>query len=234
MILQQMLLRYVATVAAGPEWTSLGKLAQGNSGTDGSGTGSVSVTANQALAAGKVVIMTAAMSPSASALYGNCTDSAGNTWTLVTKSQGYAFYYSKLTNAMTTSSTITISVTGQNGSFGVISGLAWAFSIPAGKTVNLAASPIISSSGTATDSLTLSGLTSREYLFFRYELVNIASAPFTITPTTGYAVDSYTKQNQEGVYGEYTIATGTGSTSNPSGATNASTVRYIFAAFYLT
>jgi hypothetical protein len=232
MIISQLFLKAQAQAAA-LAWTALGTVGNATSSTGGAGTATISVTVSTAIPAGSVVFASAAMQSSASAQFGTCTDSAGNTWTLVDKSQGIALYYSKLTNALNSGS-INIPITSSSGSFSPIHASAWKFSVPAGATVNKS-TPVLTATPNFTDTATLSGLTSREYLFFRVESGNGVQSGFPITATSGFTLHKYTQTGALGLYSEYVVETGTGKTSNPTGTDGVATNgRSIFTAFWLT
>lgn len=233
MILTQLLMRPTIVAASGG-WTALGMIGSGFQTTDGAGVGIARITSTQVVPAGSVVIMTGGSASIVGANFGTCTDSAGNTYTLIGKQNSVAVYYSKITNPLAIGSTVTATVTSSGGSFSNINGVAWAFGIPAGKTVNFT-TPQVSSNSTFTDSLTLSGLPSREYLFFRTEVGNNVQSAFPITATPGFTLNKYTRNGGEGLYGEYIIEVGTGKTSNPSGQDgSAVNGRWVYTGLYLT
>ncbi len=157
------------------------------------------------------------------------SDSKGNTWNKLgeyTNTVGgaaadgatIAVWYSVFSSALTTSDTVTA-----NYSSSVVAkaAMAWSYTKGASTTVALAGSlQVLGNDNSDAGSMTVSGLTNGEYLFFRA----IASETNTVgsTPTSSYTsfnVESGNGGSEKGHVNlniEFIILTGTSSTSDPT------------------
>ncbi|MBI4085513.1 MAG: hypothetical protein HY432_03360, partial [Candidatus Liptonbacteria bacterium] len=156
-------------------------------------------------------------------------DSAGgNTWTKggeYTNGQGGAaagatvsVWYSVITNTIPSGGTITATL----GSAVVAKAMtAWEFDIDAGNTISVVAGTLqtLAVDGTQPGSMTISGLTSGEYLFVR-GIGRESGGSSAFTPTASYTALTQAESATNGIGGiraggEFRIVTATGETSNP-------------------
>jgi len=156
------------------------------------------------------------------------TDALGNTWEKIDEfcnGQGAAnagatcaIFICNVTNAIAATDSITVNLSSSTTAKAV-----------SGQVFNLAANNKLRSVGTpqveARDAahpgpLTFSGLTSKEYLFFRGGAMEVTDSPYT--PTTNFtaldhiATSGGNSVSNMGAGGEFRILTGTGTTSDPS------------------
>lgn len=142
---------------------------------------------------------------------GIVTDTSGHTWTNTAANGSNRISYIKVTNPLTTASTITFNNNTSNHHNVII----WQFSITSGMNVYKQASASDLASGSP--SLTLTSLPSREYLFIRSDSIAASSAT-TQTPDAGFTPMPVQQYNPSYgcVVGEFKVATATGVISNPS------------------
>jgi len=161
----------------------------------------------------------------------NVTDTKGNTWTKAgeyTNTVGgaaadgatVAVWYSVITTQLTTSDTITTTYSGAVVAKGA---LCEVFSMGAVSTVSIAGTvQVLANDNADAGSMTISGLSSAEYLFFRAiasetDTRTMSATTASYTTTTG--VLSGTGGSEKGHMAgtiEYRILTGTSSTSDPT------------------
>lgn len=127
-------------------------------------------------------------------------------------------WYSKLTDALANGATFTANFSDTRTASAIS---AYGFSIGVGSVVSIAANATDSAvTNGEIASMAISGLTSQEYLFVRASAVE--QDTFFATTTGGYINFLGTNTTGGGaasnmaIYGEWDIATGTGSTSNPA------------------
>jgi len=233
---------------ANAAWASLGTLGSIQSKT--ANQSSLVLTTSAAAEAGNIVVACVATdnfgtTDSDDGAVSSFTDSAGgNTWTKArewTNGQGTAqtgatgsLWYSKLTNQINSGGTITANFT-NNTSRDATTMSAWELSIGAGNVVTVEGGTDNSTDGASYQSMSLSGLTSQEYLFLRCIATENAGGD-TFTPTTSYS--TFTQANTTGgagdsnmtVRAEFRILTATGDTSScsSSGAPDSASVYVAF------
>lgn len=195
---------------------------------------STSLTTSASASAGDLVVLVIAKdnvstTDGETSEVSSVTDSGGNTWTKAkeyTNGEGAAaegstvsVWYSRLTTGISSGGTITANY----GSATVAKALsAWKFTV--GASVSVVASVTGAADATSTaGSLSLSGLTSKEYLFFRGSSREGAGTSDSFTATSGFTKISWagntggaSATNNIKVQGEFKIATSTGETSNPT------------------
>lgn len=157
------------------------------------------------------------------------TDSAGNTYTKggeYTTGQGsakagatVAVFYGKLTSQLASGGTITINHDSQTD----VAVSANAYTMGSGTIAQGGSTQTLAVTAGSPGSMSLSGLTSREYLFLR-AVAEEEEAGSATTPSSGYTASDVVVSTTAGsatsnitLRGEARILTGTGSTSDPSG-----------------
>ena len=231
MILTQLLLK--PTLVSGVStFTSLGSLGATSFSND-----LLNFKPNQNVSAGKLIVILYAQSATNSVMP-TVTDTKGNTYTLARNNSYHGVFYSKVSNALTT--TDEIKFQGSSTNSRVVS--AWLFDIPADKNVYVASSTIASNGYfNATPEMTLSGLPTRDYLFIRgIGLYHNGYTVSGITPTAGYTsitnAQYFSANSTDYVYirGEWMIANNsTGTVSNPGDSFLDTMSRNVLAALYL-
>jgi hypothetical protein len=130
-----------------------------------------------------------------------------------------AIFYSVITTQLTNTDTITVNF---SDTITCSTYIVSSFTIAAGNTVSIAGTiQVLNNDNSDAGSMTLSGLTSKEYLFWR----PIASETdgYGLTKTTNYTEIGPNRSGSGGsekghvnIDGEYRILTGTGDSSNPT------------------
>ena len=158
------------------------------------------------------------------------TDSTGsNTWTKArefTNGQGgaaagacVAIFYSVLTSSLSSSNTVTVDFSGLPTNAAAIT--FWEFSKGAGTTISVNGSGDLANDGADPGNITISGLSSKQYLFVRgIAAEQSIGSPFTNTASYTAFVSNGTTggggASNMTVFGEWRILTGTGDSSDPS------------------
>ncbi len=132
-----------------------------------------------------------------------------------------SLWYSKLTTALVVAvDTVTANF---SSSVAAMAMGCKKFTITAGATVTLEASATLANDGADPGSMTLSGLASREYLFFRAIALERADAGlagmttgYTEIPNAGAGTTGGGAATNMNLCGEFRIFTGTGDTSDPT------------------
>lgn len=224
-----------------------------NSGsTNASGSNNVTgatfaVTLNASVTAGQLVVVNVGKDNSQTTdghtnEITSVTDSAGNTYFKVDEyCNGQAaagggavgaVFWSVVTNAMTSGSTTITAHFSPSLSSGACAINAWKWSIGAGNDVVVASSTVNAFDAASAGSLTLSSLTSREYLFFRG--IDSEASTTTLTVTASFTslgrAAGGTGTGAILSHGEFRIDTNTTSTSNPT--TGSADGVSLFVAFY--
>ena len=213
-------------------WTSLNTLGSNQSKTAGT---SIALTTSAAVEAGHVVVVIVAIDNTQTtdgntSEVSSITDSAGgNTWVKAREfcnGQGGAasgatvsVWYSKLTNAIVSGGTITANLANSITAKAIS---AWEFSIAAGATVSVAGTPQdLANDNADPGSMTVPGLSSREYLFIR-GIAAETNSTAALMPTSNFAAFTGNQTSGAGaasnmaVRGEFAILTGTTATSDPT------------------
>lgn len=159
------------------------------------------------------------------------SDNAGNTYTKAIEFSNVqtgagtgataSIWYCQLTNSIIFSNTLTINF---NGSVTAKARQAYGFTVASGSTIGKVTGSGLANDAADPGSITLSGLPSREYLFFRVTALEEASGA-TWTNTAGYTRLYNTAQGTTGggaasnmsMGVEYKIVTATSETSDPTG-----------------
>lgn len=218
-------------------FASVGNIGRNNSTTAGL---TLTVTAAAQLDAGNLGILAIAVD-NQSTTDGNTSeistvvDTALNTWTKLREfcnSQGASnagatvsvWYTIADANLPITTGVVTITLANSKTSKAAT---IREFTIGAGNTISLAGQTDLATDGAANPgSMTISGLSNQEYLFFR-GIAGEINAQIVVTPTTGFAAiqrseaDTGTGGTSVTADGEWRILTDTSSTSNPTGTTSA-------------
>lgn len=161
------------------------------------------------------------------------SDTNGNTWQRFTgaeycNGQGgvdvgatVSVWYSIITTAMAVAAVITITLANSKARK-CVSG--WEFTLDAGSTVAIAGTlQTLANDAVDPGAMALSGLPSKEYLFFRGTASETGDNT-AVTVTTNYTLITRAEADtgvgaaneQMSAFGEFRILTGTGSTSNPT------------------
>ena len=146
-----------------------------------------------------------------------------------------AIWYSLITTELTTSDTITVNFSA-NTTAKVIFGRV--FSLIAGNTVIATSLQTLANDNADAGSMTISGLNSLEYLFYR--AIASETDVFTWTLTSGYNANAQggqsgtggSEKNHMSVNSEFRILTGTSSTSDPTMTDTTADRASLFIAFY--
>lgn len=222
---------------ATPCWAAFASVGTLGTGSSTTSSNSVSATLSAQCDAGNLCLCTVAKD-NISTSDGNTTEVAsftdsagGNTWAIArefTYAEGaagagatVAVGWTKATNSISSAGTITANF----GSAVTSKALScWEFSLGAGNTVQLVtASDLVTDSNDA-GSIALSGLASKEYLFFRGEAGENEGVGYT--PTANYTAITQaiaaTGNNNTAMTaeGEFRILTGTGDTTDPDTINN--------------
>ena len=206
--------------------------ARGTGVSSSSGT-TVGVTPTGTIVAGRVAVLTVSTdntqtTTGTSSNHSTVTDSAGNTWAKLgeyTNGQSAAaagitvsVWMSQLTTQLTTGTPVTATLS--TARVDKAASL-YEFSVSGGSTLQLAAANQygVVNAANGFGSLSFSGLTSKEYLFFR-GMGKEANTTTALTVSSGFAAISNTRSRNNSsavtVYGEFDIVTATGVTSNPT------------------
>lgn len=232
-------------------FASVGTLGSGQSKASGT---SVSLTTGANAEAGNLVVVLTAWDNTATAdgdstNIDSITDSAGgNTWTKVaeyTETEGgaaadgvtLAIFYSVLTNQINSGGTITANADTARTAKAIT---AWEFTKGAGTTVEVDTGSIQKVGAASSDpaNQTISGLTSREYLFVQAFGQEQSTATSTYTKDTNYT--GFTQNGSSGgggasnmlVAGGFRILTGTGDSANPATSSDTNEHVQIYVALY--
>lgn len=220
----------LAVALLSPCWGTFvtqGSIGTGNSKTSGT---TVTVTTTAVANAGDLVVVIIGSdntdTTDLETTHWTVTDSAGgNTYTRAKEfvnGQGAAaggievgVYYSRLATQLASGGTIT----GTRDSAVTAKAMrGWRFTV--GDAVSVAGSGTLANDAADPGSMTISGLTSAEYLFLRAGALE--SDLGTVTPTTNYtaiprtATTGNPEPSNAGCYGEFRIVTATTETSNPT------------------
>ena len=189
-------------------WGSLNTLGSNQNKTAGT---SIVFTTSAAAEAGNVVVVIVAKDNTQTtdgntSEVSSITDSAGgNTWTKAREfcnGQGataggatVSVWYSKLTNAIPSGGTITANLANSITAKAIS---AWEFSIAAGATISIAGTPQdLANDGADPGSMTIGGLSSREYLFIR-GIAAETNSTTALTPTANFTAFSGNQTSGDG------------------------------------
>ena len=207
----------------------------GTAGTTGDITAGTSVNVTTTAAIGDLVVVivtkdnVGTTDSTTAGVFTTATDTAGNVWTKQAEarhSSGIAgdgteigIFTSVLTATMT-AATITVNFAASTTASAVT---VWRFTCDSGSVVSVPATPQLeeNAAGGDTGALTISSLTSLEYLFIRAvasekQIQSIATATASYTKFTGAVADTGSNPSSMNAMGEWRILTGTGDTSDPA------------------
>ncbi len=172
------------------------------------------------------------------------TDSGSNTWTIArefTNGNGTAatgataaLAFTKATTNIASSGTITANFSGSIVAKAIS---CWEFAVDSGNSIRVAGTPqdLASDADADPDSMAISGLSSKEYLFVRVLAKEYRGASFTVTASfteiTEGTADGGSGSDSMSAAGEFQILTGTGATSDPTIGGNAGDEANMFIAF---